>query len=335
MERPAPGRGETKRTATPPQPASFEAANAEFAPPSHWWRSKFHARSTFDLGCTRDRLFGMAPENRHLSTGLRVTSDALLGPLPPARPLDAAAVHRVRRSLKHARAVLRLVDDAGMAGAEKMRTVLGDVAHAIGPMRDAAVAARTAVKLERNAGKPVRLAARVVAKQAVAYRAASWWNTWWRKFERARQRLNRIAGAPLAEAQLRRAFRRSFRRACKRARRVSADDLERAHRWRKAVITLREQVDFLRPVLGKETDRLHDALQKVGRTLGVATDHQVLIAAAERHRWPPRLQKAADKLVATARKKQKRAIQRAGKRWRTFERRFKEKGRRALPSDTR
>ena len=63
---------------------------------------------------------------------------------------DEAAVHRARQALKRVRAVLRLGETMGIAGAKAARRRLSRHARELSPMRDATVATKVAQRLARR-----------------------------------------------------------------------------------------------------------------------------------------------------------------------------------------
>ena len=230
-------------------------------------------------------------------------------------------VHGVRQAFKRARAVLRLAEDAGAAPAKSLRREIARAARKFSSLRDATVAARTAEKLAGDLADGAQAAARELARKKARQPNAAWWSARRTEFARIRHKLKRLGKSELAPHELETSLRCSVKRVDRQAKRACRDhDRETAHEWRKQVIVLREQILVARTLLGAKTDELHDGLKKLAHRLGEATDCQVFIAAAEKHRWPDRFADAPSKLIAVAQKKQKRALKQARRCWKKVRR---------------
>lgn len=256
----------------------------------------------------------MAREKRRPAAVRVFSADTLLGPRETAVPLDPEGVHRVRRRIKHVRAVLKLAADAGAPGAKRLRAVLGVLAKRIAPMRDTAVVVRLAAKWVQKPGHRFQDVAAILTETAEPQQPGRWWRSWWNDFAKARHGIDEVGRGTSLEA-LHPAVNRSIRRVIKRHRRARVDDIERMHRWRKAVIVLREQLGFLRPALDAKANRLYQSLDALGKTLGHVIDAQVLIDALENCSWRGEIAGVAEKFVKHLRKKQRRAACAACAQW--------------------
>jgi hypothetical protein len=232
-----------------------------------------------------------------------------------ARWQNDKAVHLARQMLKRARAVLRLLEDAGVRGAKTRRRELAECARQLSPLRDAAVASRLAVQLADRLRSQPQAAALAQARAKVPTRSAKWWRGWRRTVAEAVHNLDRLSDATPAPGKLEQCFRRSVRRVRRQAGKARADDMAAVHIWRKALVILREQVLVVRPLIGRANDRLYTQLCKLTHRLGDATDCRVLLASVEKRRWPASFGRAPEKLAALLRRRQKQAVKRARRPW--------------------
>jgi len=264
----------------------------------------------------------------------RLSASAGSAPLPAYDLLDAVreccalarratarrqgdhAVHAARQALKRARAVLRLLEDAGVRGAKARRRELAECARQLSPLRDAAVAARLAGKLAGKLKNQPQAIVLELAHVKAPARGAAWWRAWQNTVARAAQDLDRLNRATPSPGELEKCFARSVRRVHRRAKKALTGDMAAVHIWRKALVILREQVLVARPLIGHANDRLHTRLCQLTHRLGDATDCRVVLAAMEKHRWPDSFGRAPEKLTAVLHRRQKQAVKRAQRPWR-------------------
>lgn len=179
---------------------------------------------------------------------------------------EAERVHRVRVTLKRARAVLRLLEAGGCHWARASRLRISRLARELSRLRDAAVLSDLRRKLRLGAGR-ARTRSRGIAGVWFAALAAEQANLAarrWPEFKPA-QRL-RVLAAMVRE------LRRREEAARERAK------PRRVHAWRKRVIVLREQLNVLWLQLPARQRLLVDRLQAVARKLGGAQDLSLLLA---------------------------------------------------------
>jgi len=233
---------------------------------------------------------------------------------------DVHEVHEARRVLKRARAVLRLMEDAGAPEARPLRQKMTRTARKFSAMRDATVVAKIAGKMAEKLRGRERAMMSELAAEKTPRATATWWAARRGELARIDRDLARLRPG-LVSLDLEASLRRSLRRVRKQAKRARAGQtIEVAHEWRKRVIALHEQVRILRPLLGPEADELHARLKQLARRLGVATDYRVVLAAMKKWRSSDATGGAAAKLVALVGQKQKRALKRARKCWRKTKR---------------
>lgn len=217
-----------------------------------------------------------------------------------ARELDRA-VHEARRALKRARAVLRMGETMGVAGAKAARRRLARIARELSARRDALVAAKIARRLgaEPAAQKPAP-----TRKNRTA--VAAWWARWQRKLAREERRLSALDWGEPAPAAVHCALAHAARRVRQRAKATRArDDMTSAHEWRKAIVVLYEQMIVVRELLRARMERLPERLHVLGRQLGHAMDFHVLVKASRRRAG----------LRARGREERRRSIRQARRQW--------------------
>lgn len=179
---------------------------------------------------------------------------------------EAERVHRVRVTLKRARAVLRLFEAGGCRWARANRLRISRLARELSRLRDAAVLSDLRRKLRLGTGK-VRSRSRGIAGvwiAALTAEQASLTARRWPEFNAAQRR--RVLAAMVRELSRR-----------ERAARERAKP-RRVHAWRKRVIVLREQLKVLWLHLPARQRRLVGRLQAVARKLGGAQDLSLLLA---------------------------------------------------------
>lgn len=225
-----------------------------------------------------------------------------------ARQNDAKAVHDARQALKRARALLRLLEEAGAAGAYPLRRRLAASARKLSPLRDAHIVARLAGRWE---GKEEGAAAQALHRLAAARPAqpdGAWWREWRDEVAAVGRKIAGLKVGSFDATVMAAALRASAKRVRRRARQVKKDPTpERAHQWRKAVIALREQLPVVRPGATELHRRLHRLSQRLGKT----TNATALLAALVRQIPGP----AAAGIVRRIRRKQSRAIERGRRAW--------------------
>lgn len=179
---------------------------------------------------------------------------------------EAERVHRVRVTLKRARAVLRLFEAGGCRWARSNRLRLSRLARELSRLRDAAVLNDLRRKL-RLGVRRVRPRSRGIADVWFAALAAEQANLAarrWPEFTPAQRR--RVLAAMVRELG---------------RRETAARDRPKArcvHAWRKRVIVLREQLNALWLQLPARQRRLVGRLHGVARKLGGAQDLSLLVA---------------------------------------------------------
>jgi CHAD domain-containing protein len=229
---------------------------------------------------------------------------------------DEAAVHRARQALKRARAVLRIGETMGIAGAKAARRRLAGHARELSPMRDATMATKVAQRLARRLDGALQAGAMEIIAKEPAPRDATWWRSWKRKLAAEARRIGNFEWTECTPQDLSRALRKSVKRVRRHARKaLASNEIEIAHDWRKAVIILREQVMVLRPLLGSEASDLREQLRELARRLGKATDFNLFAEAVREQNLAGELAKTRSRLAAATRSKRERAIKNARKRW--------------------
>ena len=227
-----------------------------------------------------------------------------------------AAVHKARRALKRARAVLRLAEDLGVAGAKVAQRRLARIGRELSPRRDAAVVAKMAGRV----GEKLRDRAPAgVSPGATRAGAADrlWWTRWRKTLAAELRRLDRIDwGRPTAAAvQPALALAAKRVRQWARAARTSGD-VASVHEWRKAVIVLREQMLVVKARLAPRAgaaalaSRLHDLASRLGEVMDC---HVFEIRMRGGEVGPARAGRA--RLEKFARKRERRALRRARRAW--------------------
>ena len=229
---------------------------------------------------------------------------------------DEPTVHVSRRALKRARAVLRLGEAIGVTRAKRARRRLTRRARELSPLRDATVA----VKIEKRLAARFHDAEETSAGKVIATPpgrpGAGSWAAWKRKLRLEVRRLDELEWDESTPHKVKGALRGSVRRVCRRAQEARrSHDIAKAHRWRKAVIVLREQVFVVRPLLGSGAASVCEPLQELAHHLGRAMDYQVFLTAAQHRGLSGDLKKKRSRLVAVGRKKRKRSLRKARKFW--------------------
>ncbi len=216
--------------------------------------------------------------------------------------LNAASVHEARRSLKRARAVLRLGEELGVGGTRAARHRLSRLGRRLAPLRDVSVVAKVARKLGMDMSVPV-------PAPSTGQRG---WVAWRDELRGKTQGLQRLRWGHPDGGDLRRALSHGARRICKRAQEArESREILAAHEWRKAAIVLREQIAVTRRATSDGVDRVQAQLVKLAKDLGAMMDYTVFLSA---------MATRADAVGGTeacrvAEKKRDRALKCAWNRW--------------------
>lgn len=221
---------------------------------------------------------------------------------------NAPAVHRARQGLKRARALLRLLEDAGVAEALTLRRQLAAKARELAPMRDAHVVARSARRFAKKLGLTRARVLREVAAVKPARAEEAWWQEWSAEVGTIAQAVAALEVAACSVVTVIIAMRKSARRVRRRARDAKEQSTpEQVHDWRKAVVVLREQVGAAR----SETDETCQRLHRLSNRLGKATDAAVLVTAVESRTTTP----ADAPIIQKIRQERADAAKRARRTW--------------------
>ncbi len=179
---------------------------------------------------------------------------------------EAERVHRVRVTLKRARAVLRLCAAAGCRWARPARLRLSRLARELSRTRDATVIGASRRMLGLDAG-----AVSTVPPVGTA--------SWLKALAIEKRKLIRQAWPEFTLREIRQALARMVNElACAEAMAAGGFKPRRVHAWRKRVIALREQLNVLQVKLPPRQRVLKDRLHTVARKLGGAQDLALLIA---------------------------------------------------------
>lgn len=179
---------------------------------------------------------------------------------------EAERIHRVRVTLKRARAVLRLFEAGGCRWARTARLRLSRLARELSRLRDAAVLSDLRRKLRLGTGR-VRTRSRAIAGvwfAALKAEEADLAARRWPEFKPNERR--RVLAVMIDEIRRREAAARKQPKP------------RRVHAWRKRVIVLREQLNVLWLRLPTRQRPLVGRLQAVARKLGGAQDLSLLLA---------------------------------------------------------
>jgi hypothetical protein len=224
---------------------------------------------------------------------IRVQIASALAQLKRRTPSDQE-VHAARKSIKKARAAVRLVRDIlGKSLYQRENNALRDAAHPLSATRDAKIlldvlqgmVQRGAV--ERHSGQVLQrsldrhrkqLARRATARSDIASS---------RRLLRAADR--RVAEWKLAGADaalILRAIRRAYRRAQRAMWDADAEcSVQALHEWRKEVKYLGHQLQLLEPLqpgIGKLTDNLHKLADHLGENHDLAVLRESVVARRDR-----------------------------------------------------
>jgi CHAD domain-containing protein len=234
---------------------------------------------------------------------------------------DEEAVHTARRAFKRARAVLRLLEDANLAGAAARKNQLAACMRQLSRQRDAVVVAQLAADLAKQVKKRPQMVLLELADTHSPARSAVWWKKWRRSVEIATRQLDRLKLAQVDAKALSRSLQHLVRRACRRVGK-GCDGIQ-AHEWRKSVVIVRELLSLGLVAGVPSLDEQHARLQKVTRQLGHAVDCEVLLSVLRKKQWPDVLKPAAENVAFLVRKRQKRAVKKARSLWPKVEKRLK------------
>lgn len=247
------------------------------------------------------------PEGRNPDVGRRARAEARNECRAIRRALEAhepeevhTSVHSARKSIRHLRSLLRLVERR-LDGAGEADTILQELGDSLSALRDAHVVIATAEMKASDDGKrwlPVvreltrrrdtLLEKTLAADPGLGSRLA--------RIEHVAELLEKLDWAAVKPADLRRGLERSRRRVHKAARRADRFATpENLHRWRRRVRKLRMQLQVARkiaPAVAREaTDSSPDhsspdheikALHKLSDSLGERQDLEVLLDVVRR-----------------------------------------------------
>lgn len=218
--------------------------------------------------------FALDPD-LNLAEAERTSALAEIGrALAALRRGDARGVHEMRKSCKRLRAwtrLLRDVDETAAARAEQIDRLLRSAAHALGPSREAVVAAETFATLPRPAStgsrhwtpllRLLKAEARRLGRPQPALLARAT-----RALEAAQRQIGRLRLQDLPMRELKKGLRHSRRRAEQRFRAAGDGNPLLLHEWRKATKRLAYQQDLLLPrvdrlpLAARKLDELNDLL---------------------------------------------------------------------------
>jgi hypothetical protein len=233
---------------------------------------------------------------------------------------DEEAVHTARRAFKRARAVLRLLEDADLAGAAARKNELAACMRQLSQPRDAVVVAQLAFDLAKQVKKRPPMVLLELADTRPPARSAVWWKKWRHSVEIAARQIDRLKLAQVDAKALSRSLHHLVRRACRRL--GKGQDVNQAHEWRKSIVIVRELLALgLLPGM-PAPDQQHARLQKVTRQLGHAVDCEVLLSVLRKKRLPDVLKPAAENVALLVKKRQKRAVKKARGLWPKVEKRL-------------
>jgi CHAD domain-containing protein len=252
-------------------------------------------------------------QHEAMTAGLRRVLLKCLHLAAEAVPED---VHRARLALKRARAVLRLAERCGVTDARRARHELARHARRLAGMRDQAVVAKLAEGWAPALRGDARHCAVAVAGAAVAKPRSLSWPVWSRWLALEQRRLAKKPWPALSRQKLRRLLAKFVRRAHKRdsaARRCPGPP--KLHEWRKAVISLREQLYVLAPLLVPAHREVPVRLHGVARKLGAAGDWQMLIEVMRGSRWRGRAARGRGAAILRAQEQRERALREARREW--------------------
>lgn len=259
-----------------------------------------------------------------LLAGLKAAADdcLVLAEREMNPPSSDEGVHRIRQAFKRARAILRLLEDAGVASARSLRNDVTAAARKFSGLRDAAVMAKMAARVAKKKTDDAGAVALELAAEEPGTPDAGWWSRRRREVTALRRRLARLDGGGLSPHEIERSLEIAAKRACRGGKKSQRGrDIESAHAWRKKIILLREQISVARPLLGDEAAELHARLKRLAKRLGRAIDWRVFLDAVARH--PNEIGDGKKQLLKSGRKKQKRDLKKARKRWPKVARRLR------------
>lgn len=219
------------------------------------------------------------------------------------RTIDDRTAHALRRSMKRARTLLRLLREAaGKPAYRRENRALRDAARSLAPLREARVLLQTLAglgalrhpglaPLRREAAAALRRPPPAAPLDAVLAACA--------------ERIGRWRPAPPARPALAAGLERIYRRGRKALRRAQARRAEPAlHELRKQAKYLGTAIDFLGPAGLEGARKLLASARRIGADLGDAHDLANLARRARPVRLPPalraRLGKRRDKLQRRA-----------------------------------
>lgn len=254
-----------------------------------------------------------------LGAGLVAEAAVNLGTLA-SQPVDS--VHGARVALKRARSVLRLLEKAGAEWAVMPRVRLVELGGRMSAPRESAVTAQLARKFARRLrGGERAVALLLVGRQGPLVPERG--EELRRALEREAQQLAYAPAPTITPWRLRELLRRSLARASRRyydaALKPSRDTM---HEWRKAVITLRDQVTLAAGRWPTGAGEAQPMLFKFARRLGRLGDTALLMDGLRRPWVPADLEPMRKSLFARLKARRERESLAALLRWLKLERKL-------------
>jgi CHAD domain-containing protein len=219
------------------------------------------------------------------------------------RAVDDRTAHALRRSMKRARTLLRLLrETAGKPAFRRENRALRDAARSLAPLREARVLLQTLAGLGALRHPALALLRRAAAAALRRPPPAAPLDA---VLAACAERTGRWRPAPAARPALAAGLGRIYRRGRKALRRAQARGTEPAlHELRKQAKCLGTAIDFLGPAGLEGARKLLARARRVGADLGDAHDLANLARRAHPARLPPalraRLGKRRDKLQRRA-----------------------------------
>jgi len=259
----------------------------------------------------------------HVAKQLRKRVEGALEGLAQRR-VRAEDIHRARKSLKKARAALRLLRP-GITGTQyrTLNATLRDAARPLGPMRDSKVLPDTLHALEHRYGEPSRSLKLTGFKHSIneqrtahTRQLATANGTLAHSRELLRESLHVIAHLPTNGKDHWNTLGKGLRRVYRTTRRAMSEARERPesaafHEWRKQVKYFRYELELLEPLLPGVIGELADQAHKLSDCLGDEHDLTVLAEAVTEKRDLIRDEPSLSALLALIAKRQSELRERA------------------------
>ena len=260
----------------------------------------------------------------HIAKHLRKQVEGALESLAKARVSDED-VHKARRSLKKARAALRMLRP-GIPDAQyrSLNTTLRDAARPLSQVRDSKVLLDTLHGLEERYGEPAHSLKLAGFKQvlnqertALAHQVtAAKTGALAHSRRMLRESLQVIARLPVGKKDHWMTFGEGLRRVYRKARRAMAEAHQKQeaatfHEWRKEVKYLRYELELLEPLWPGVIGELADQAHKLSDYLGDEHDLTVLGEAVTAKRDLIRDEASQSALLALIAKRQRELREKA------------------------